>query len=130
MKAALVRLGIRGFNPKRRNAPHRAETLRTPEGTPIPPNTLAELQREMAHYRFVNEQIKQIEDVRLKQLKQAPGRGPNATVLQLEQVRGLGIETADMLANEVFFRDFRDQQSTRPIRGAYRRPPTRAASAG
>lgn len=111
MKAALVRLGIRGFNPKRRNAPHQLETLRTPEGTPIPPNTLAELQREMAHYRFVNEQIKQIEDVRLKQLKQAPGRGPNATVLQLEQVRGLGIETADMLANEVFFRDFRDQRA-------------------
>jgi transposase len=61
MKAALVRLGIRGFNPKLRKAPERLETLRTPEGCPIPPNTLAELQREMAQLRFINEQIKGIE---------------------------------------------------------------------
>jgi transposase len=111
MKAALTRLGIRGFNPKRRHASHQLETLRTPEGTPIPPNTLAELRREMAHYRFVNEQIKQIEDARLEQLEQAPDHGSNATVLQLEQVRGLGLGTADMLANEVFFRDYRDQRA-------------------
>ena len=43
MKAALVRLGIRGFNPKLRKAPEQLATLRTPEGGPIPPNTLAEL---------------------------------------------------------------------------------------
>ena len=71
MKAAFVRLGIRGFNPKLRRAPQQLATLRTPEGRPIPPNTLAELQREMAHLGFVNEQIKQIEDARLKQLKEA-----------------------------------------------------------
>jgi transposase len=35
-----------------------------PEGSPIPPNTLAELQREMVHLRFINQQIKQIEDAR------------------------------------------------------------------
>src|SRR5215469_12030612 len=69
MKAALVRLGIRGFNPKLRKAPERLATLRTPEGYPIPPNTLAELTREMAHLRFINDQIKQIEDERLQQLK-------------------------------------------------------------
>ena len=62
MKAALVRLGIRGFNPKLRKAPEQLATLRTPEGRPIPPNTLAELTREMAHLRFIDEQIKQIED--------------------------------------------------------------------
>ena len=31
MKAALARLGIRGFKPELRNAPARLETLRTPE---------------------------------------------------------------------------------------------------
>ena len=53
MKAAFVRLGIRGFNPKLRKAPERLETLRTPEGCPIPPKTLAELQRQMAQLRFI-----------------------------------------------------------------------------
>ena len=111
MKAAFVRLGIRGFNPKLRRAPQQLATLRTPEGRPIPPNTLAELQREMAHLGFVNEQIKQIEDARLKQLKQAPRRSSNAKVLQLERIYGLGIETADMLANEVFSRELRDSRA-------------------
>jgi transposase len=111
MKAALVRLGIRGFNPKLRKAPQQLATLRTPEGRLIPPNTLAELQREMAHLRFVNQQIKQIEDTRLNQLQQAPQHASNTKVLQLEQINGLGIETSDMLANEVFSRDLRDQRA-------------------
>src|SRR5246127_3453628 len=42
MKAALGRLGIRGFNPKMKKAAQRLEDLRTPEGEPIPPNALAE----------------------------------------------------------------------------------------
>src|SRR5260370_17149119 len=41
MKAALIRLGIRGFNPKLKKAAERLDGLRTPEGEPIPPNTLA-----------------------------------------------------------------------------------------
>jgi len=97
MKAALVRLGIRGFNPKLRKAPERLATLRTPEGCPLPPNTLAELKREMAHLRFIHDQIKQIEEARLEQLKQAPQQGSNAKVLQLQRINGLGTETADML---------------------------------
>jgi transposase len=79
MKAALVRLGIRGFNPKLRKAPEQLAALRTPEGCPIPRNTLAELKREMAHLHFIDEQIKQIEDERLKQLKQSPQQGSNAS---------------------------------------------------
>ena len=111
MKAALVRLGIRGFNPKLRKAPQQLATLRTPEGGTIPPNTLAELQREMAHLSFINEHIKQIEAARLIQLKQAPQHGSNAKVVQLGRINGIGIETADMLANEVFSRDLRDQRA-------------------
>jgi transposase len=111
MKAAFVRLGIRGFNPKLRNAPERLATLRTPEGHSIPPNTLAELQREMAHLRFVYEQIKQIEGARQERLEQAPQEGSNAKVLQLERISGVGVETADMLVHEVFSRDFRDQRA-------------------
>jgi transposase len=111
MKAALVRLGIRGFNPKLREASERLAMLRTPEGCPIPPNTLAELKREMAHLRFTNEQIKQIENARLEQLKQAPQQRSNATVLQLQRIKGLGTETADMLTHEVLARDLRDQRA-------------------
>lgn len=111
MKAALVRLGIRGFNPKLRKAARQLAGLRTPEGRPIPPNTLAELEREMAHLRFIDEQINQIETSRLKQLQQALQQGANTRVLQLQRVNGLGIETADMLTSEVLSRDLRDQRA-------------------
>ena len=107
-----MRLGIRGFNPKLRKAPERLATLRTPEGRPIPPNTLAELQREMAHLRFINEQIKQIEEARRERLQTgACSEGSNAKVWQLERVSGIGIETADMLVHEVFSRNLRDQRA-------------------
>ena len=69
MKAALVRLGIRGFNPKLKRASTRLDGLRTPEGEPIPPNALAELRRDMERRRLVNNQIRQIEEERLKRIK-------------------------------------------------------------
>src|SRR4249919_2399174 len=70
MKAALVRLGIRGFNPKLKRAAERLESLRTPEGEPIPPNTLAELKHDMERRRLVRSQIRDIEGTRLERLKQ------------------------------------------------------------
>lgn len=111
LKATLVRLGIRGFNPKLRNAPQQLTTLCTPEGCPIPANTMAELQREIAYYRFINDQIKQIETTRLRQLKQEPRQGLNDKVWQLQRIKGLGLETSDMLVNEVLWRNLRDQRA-------------------
>src|SRR5271168_1308557 len=68
MKAALIRLGIRGFNPKLKRAAGRLDSLRTPDGEPIPPNTLAELRRDMERRRLVSNQIRQIEEARLERL--------------------------------------------------------------
>src|SRR4051794_17811812 len=52
MRSALARLGVRGFRPTLRKACERLGTLRTPEGAPLPPNTLAELRRDMARLRL------------------------------------------------------------------------------
>jgi transposase len=111
VKATLARLGIRGFNPKLKKAPECLGHLRTPEGEPIPPNTLSELQRDLARKRFVAEQILQIEKARLEQLKRAPKTGPNPMVLILMRVIGIGIETADMLVKEVLSRNLRDRRA-------------------
>ena len=111
MKAALVRLGIRGFNPKLKRAAERLDGLRTPEGEPIPPNTLAELRRDMERRRLVNNQIRQIEEARLERLEQTPSDGPHAMVRLLARVIGVGIETADMLVHEVLSRNMRDRRA-------------------
>src|SRR5882762_3804926 len=111
MKAALVRLGIRGFNPKLKKAIERLDGLRTPEGEPIPPNTLAELRRDMARRRLVSDQIRQIEDTRLERIEQAPSDGPHVMVRLLARVIGVGVETADMLVQEVLSRNLRDRRA-------------------
>src|SRR5207344_2732086 len=111
MKAALIRLGIRGFNPKLKKAAGRLEDLRTPEDEPIPPNTLAELRRDMERRRLVSDQIRQIENVRLEHLKQAPSHRPHAMVRLLERLIWFGIESADKLVQEVLSRNMRDRRA-------------------
>jgi hypothetical protein len=76
MKGTLARLGIRNFKPTLRKAAERLATVHTPEGMPLPPNTLAELQRDMARLGFVVSQIREIEDARHKRLEQQPDRAP------------------------------------------------------
>jgi transposase len=111
MKASLARLGICGFKPGLCSSAERLQTLRTPEGSVLPPNTLAELRRDMARLRFVKEQIKQVEEARAERLEEASGGGQKAIVHLLTQVAGIGIETADLLAHEVLSRGLRDRKA-------------------
>src|SRR3974390_1313578 len=111
MKAALSRLETRGLNPKLKKAAERLEDLRTPEDEPIPPNTLAELRRDMERRRLISDQIRQIEEARLQRLDHAPYDGPHAMVRLLARVIGVGIETADMLVYEVLSRNMRDRRA-------------------
>jgi transposase len=117
MKAALARLGIRDFKPTLRRAAERLAALRTPEGAPLPANTRAELRREMARLRLVCEQIREIEEGRRQRLHQAPAAPADAMVGQLGQVVGVGLETADLLAHEVFVRDLRDRRAVARLAG-------------
>jgi transposase len=80
MKACLIRFGVRSFKPTLRKAPDLIAKVRTPEGVPLPPNTVAEMRRDMARLRFVRDQIKQIEEARLRRLEQAPKQRTHAMV--------------------------------------------------
>ena len=111
MKAALVRLGIRGFKPGLLTAPQKLDALRTPEETPIPPNMLDEMRRDMARLAWVREQINAIEQARLERLERAPAAGRHAMVRMLARVIGVGVETADMLVQEVLSRNLRDRRA-------------------
>jgi len=111
MKATLARLGVRNFKPTLRKAAERLATVHTPEGTPLPRNVLAELQRDMARLGFVVSQIREIEQARQKRLEQEPETGPHAMVRQVARVIGIGLETADMLVHEVLSRPMRDRKA-------------------
>ena len=111
LKSDLARLGIRGFKPQLRKAPQLLEALRTPEDSPIPPNTLDEMRRDLTRLALIREQIKAIEQARLERLEKAPKTGPNAMVRMLASIRGVGIETAEMLVQEVLSRNLRDRRA-------------------
>jgi transposase len=111
MKACLVRWGIGNFKPTLRQAAERLETLRTPEGAALPPNTLGEMRRDMARLRLVREQIREIEASRERRLDQASENEPHAMIRLLARVVGVGIETADMLVHEILSRQLRDRRA-------------------
>jgi transposase len=118
MKGAVARLGIRGFKPELRKAPQKLAALGTPEGVALPPNTVAEIERDMARLAVVRGQIEAIERTRLERLHQAPADGPHAMVLLLARVIGVGVETADMLVQEILSRNLRDRRAVARYAGA------------
>ena len=111
LKSIFACLGIRGFNPKLKRAPERLDALRTPEGRPIPPKTLAELRRAMSRLATVKEQIKQIESMREEEIAKKRPNQHHVVAGQLATIHGLGVDTADMLAGEVFFRDIPNRRA-------------------
>ena len=77
----------------------------------MPANTLAELRRDMTRLSFVKQQIKEIETTRAKRLERTHGEGRTVMVRLLARVVGVGVESADLLVQEVFSRALRDRKA-------------------
>jgi transposase len=110
IKAELALWGIQGFRPGLRKAAEHLEALRTVEGEPLPPNTLARLHRLLKRRTLISDQIKAIELAAAQAIERDP-TGPNAMVLLLAQIKGIGLETAQMLVHEVLSRNLRDRRA-------------------
>ena len=108
IKAEMALWGIQGFKPGLKKAAEHLEALRTVEGEPLPPNTLAKLHRLLERRRLIGEQIKVIEQNAAQAVERDP-TGPNALVLLL--IKGIGLETAQMLVHEVLSRNLRDRRA-------------------
>ena len=102
--AALTRLGIRNINPKLKKTAERLEHLRTPEGEPIPPNTLAKLLRIWNAGGSLPSRY-----ARSRRGAWSVSSGP-PTPDQISWSRA-DHETADMLVQEVLSRNLRDRRA-------------------
>jgi transposase len=76
----------------------------------------------MQRRHLIRDQIRQIEDARLERIGRAPSDGPHAMVRLLARVIGIGIETADMLVQEVLSRTLRDRRAVARYAGSLARP--------
>jgi transposase len=113
--STLVRFGIRGFKPRLRQAACKLEALRTAEDTVLPPNTLAQLRRELARLGLVEQQIKEIEAGRAERVATAAAETkpvPDAAMMGLlMRIKSIGLDTADTLTHEAFCRPLRDERA-------------------
>jgi transposase len=117
IKSLMILHGIRGFKPGLRGAAERLETLRTEEGAPLLPDSLAELRRLLGRLRVIGEQVEEIETARRVRLEQQPEQGTLAMVPYLAQIYGLGIETAHILVFEMLSRSFPDRRAVARFAG-------------
>ena len=126
IKSTLIRFGIRNFKVKLRKAADRLATLRGLEDEPLPPNTVAELRRDMARLQLIREQIKAIETARLEHLKKATRKGTHPMLLMLAQIMGYRCGDRRYAGSRSTLTQFAG--STR--RGALRRPDRRTRRSG
>lgn len=105
IKGLLMTLGVRDFEPVRRDWQGRLEGLRTADGQGLPACLKAEIARECRRLHQVMEMIAEVETEQGTALDAEKGQAA-----QLIRLRGIGPASATVLADEVFFRDFRNRR--------------------
>ncbi len=111
MKGLLALHGVAQFDLRLTTAPARLAALRTAEGEPLPPNTLAELLRALERLQQIRAQIAEIEAAQRERLKEAPDTGVHPKIRLLARVRGVGVATAELLVREALSRPLRDRRA-------------------
>ena len=138
IKGLLATQGVFGFEPTLRDRRTRLAALRMPDGSELPPRLLAEVGRQIDRLELAMQQLAAVEAARdaafaaeratvpaVAAGKRATGgqdvpaglpcdEGPGARLLRL---KGVGPETASVLAGEAFFRDFRNRREVASYAG-------------
>jgi transposase len=111
MRSLLTRYGVADFRPRLKKAAERLTRLRTFDGRPLPPNTMASLERLMAQHWLLSEPLKEIETAREKVLAVVDPDRLERMIQLMARLVGVGVETATTLVHEVFSRRFRDRRA-------------------
>jgi transposase len=106
IKALLHAQGIRDAKPLAHDFLRRLENARTGDGRALPPRLAAEIAREHERLVVVDRQIAAIEAESRAECRKAAAGSSTAKVVQLAQLKGLGITDGRVLVKEVFYRRF------------------------
>ncbi len=139
IKGLLATQGVFGFEPTLRDRRARLAEVRTPEGAALPPRLAAEIERQMDRLELAMSQLAAVEAARNAALAaectaspaqdaaETVSDGANGTAASLPQhegpgarllqLKGIGPETASVLAGEAFFRDFRNRREVASYAG-------------
>jgi transposase len=147
IKGLLATQGVFGFEPTLRDRRARLAAVRTPEGAALPPRLAAEIGRQVDRLELAMQQLAAVEAARDAALAAAPASPaqspvacpasngapaagqaatnvpaasfsePQAAGARLLRLKGIGPETASVLENEAFFRDFRNRREVASYAG-------------
>jgi transposase len=110
IKGLLHGQGIRDAMPLKPSFLSDVEQMRTGDGRTLPPRLKEEIRREHERLLLVHRQIKALE-VENTAAHRAPAKGSvEAKAVQLAQLKAVGPQIAQVLANEVFYRDFKNRR--------------------
>jgi transposase len=109
IKALLHGQGIRDVKPTAKRLLALLATVRTGDGRQVPPALAAEIAREHARLCLVDEQLKAVARETSEVLQTAPAGSTAAKALLLMALNGID-KSALVLANEVFYRRFRNRR--------------------
>jgi transposase len=106
----LLGQGIRDARPLKPRFLSDLDQMRTGDGRALPPHLRDEIVREHERLLLVHKQIKALEANNIA-AHRAPAKGSvEAKAVQLAQLGAIGPRIAQVLANEVFYRDFKNRR--------------------
>jgi len=114
IKGLLFAVGIRDYEPARRDRRERLEQLRTGDGQPLPAHLQAQLGRELDRLELLETQIKAVEaerDILCANTEEHPLQA------MLTQIKGIGAESANILMSEGLFRQFDNRRQVAAYAG-------------
>lgn len=106
IKGLLHGQGIRDVQPLARSFIEWLSKLRTGDGRPLPERLKQEIAREHERLQLVARQIAEIEAKSHAELRAAQPGSPEARIMQLIDLKGIGPVGGQELVNEVFYRAF------------------------
>lgn len=110
IKGLLHGQGIRDATPLKPGFLSNLDKMHTGDGRALPPHLKDEIRREHERLLLVHKQIKALEAENAA-AHRAPATGSvEAKVVQLAQLKAIGPHIAQLLTNEVFYRDFKNRR--------------------
>ena len=112
IKGLLATQGVYDFQPSRKDWQSRLRTVVTGDGRPLPPRLALEVDRHCRRLAMVNAMLREIDEVRDAAAEPSAARTTPSSenVQRLVLLKGIGPQVADVLATEVFYREFRNRR--------------------
>lgn len=110
IKALLFGQGIREVEPLKAGFIASLETMRTGDGRALPPLLKEEIMREHERLCLVQKQIATLEATSKTELRAAVPGSAAAKIVQLVDLRSIGVISGQELVNEAFYRSFNNRR--------------------